>query len=134
MRTWLPAALVLGALVGCGDTSDTSAGVLPAPTRLEVTQTTDRTQTWTLPCDPTGGDHPSPAPACGAVMSLERPFAPLAEDVVCTQQYGGDQTARVTGVLRGMPVDLALSRTDGCRIAQWDRLGALLPGPVGVAP
>jgi hypothetical protein len=27
-------------------------------------------------------------------------------------------------------VDLQLSRTDGCRISQWDRLGALLPGPV----
>jgi hypothetical protein len=37
----------------------------------------------------------------------------------------------VTGRWAGEPVDLQLSRTDGCRISQWDRLGALLPGPVG---
>jgi hypothetical protein len=31
-------------------------------------------------------------------------------------------------------VDLELTRVDGCRIAQWDGLGPLLPGPVGVEP
>jgi hypothetical protein len=58
-------------------------------------------------------------------------FAPVPADAGCTQVYGGPQTARVTGRWAGQPVDLQLSRTDGCRIAQWDRLGPLLPGRVG---
>ena len=45
---------------------------------------------------------------------------------MCTQQYGGPETARVSGLWGGEPVDLALSRTDGCRIAQWESLGPLL--------
>lgn len=51
---------------------------------------------------------------------------PLPSDVACAQVYGGPQAATVRGTVRGKPVDLALSRTDGCRIAQWDRLSALL--------
>lgn len=51
----------------------------------------------------------------------------MPADAICSQVYGGPQTARVSGRWRGEPVDLALSRTDGCRIAQWDRFGPLLP-------
>lgn len=135
MRTWLPAAVLLAATTACGgDAGTLDVGDAPATTQLQVAQTTDRTQTWTLTCDPAGGDHPSPAQACGDLASVQDPFAPLPADRVCTEQYGGDQTARVTGTYRGTPVDLELSRVDGCRISQWDRLGALLPGPVGVAP
>jgi hypothetical protein len=77
---------------------------------------------------------PAPPGPAGDLASAEDPFAPLPDDVICTELYGGDQTARVTGTYRGQPVDLELSRVDGCRIAQWDGSGALLPGPVGVAP
>ncbi len=86
----------------------------------------------TLTCgnDP-GGDHPDPAAACAHLTGLDDPFASLPVDLVCTEQYGGPQTARVTGTWQGDPVELALSRTDGCRISQWDGLGPLLPGPAG---
>ena len=130
---WAPLLL----LAACADASpaDGLAGQQPTgQTRLVVEQTTDRTQTWTLTCDPPGGDHPSPAAACGALAGVREPFAPLPADAICTEQYGGDQTARVTGTYRGAPVDLSLSRVNGCYIAQWDRLGPLLPGPVGVDP
>lgn len=127
--------LLLVALTACAQQAP-SEGLVAGPpsgqTRLVVEQTTDRTQTWTLTCDPPGGDHPDPAAACGALAAAGDPFAPLPSDVVCAQQYGGDQTARISGTYRGEPVDLALSRVDGCRIQQWDRLGAVLPGPVGV--
>ena len=129
---WVPVAVL--AVTGCA-TQAPSGGLVAGPpdggTRLVVEQTTDRTQTWTLTCDPPGGDHPAPAAACGALAGVRDPFAPLPADVVCTEVYGGPQTARITGTYRGARVDLALSRTDGCRIAQWDRLGPLLPGPVG---
>jgi hypothetical protein len=55
------------------------------------------------------------------------PFAPIPDDMVCIEQYGGPQTARVTGRWHGQPVDVRLARNDGCRIAQWDGLGPLLP-------
>jgi hypothetical protein len=134
MRALAGASVALVALAGCATSAPSDGLVASAPaaqTRLVVEQTTDRTQTWTLTCDPPGGDHPSAAAACGALAGVRDPFAPLPADVLCTEVYGGPQTARVTGTYRGAPVDLALSRTDGCRISQWERLGPLLPGPVG---
>ncbi|MEX5719692.1 SSI family serine proteinase inhibitor [Geodermatophilus maliterrae] len=87
---------------------------------------------YTLTCgEVPGGDHPDPRAACAHLAAMDDPFAPLAVGRLCTEQYGGPQTARVTGTWRGAGVDLALSRTDGCRISQWDSLGPLLPGPVG---
>jgi hypothetical protein len=134
-----PLLVLLGlALASCGgadDPRDAVTGDSP-PTRLVVEQTSGgETSTWTLTCDPPGGDHPDPEAACADLDALARqgdPFAPLPEDRICTEQYGGDQTARITGTFRGAPVDVALSRIDGCRIAQWDGFGAVLPGPVGV--
>ena len=84
---------------------------------------------WTLRCgDPASGDHPDAEAACAHLAGLDDPFAPIPDDVACTEQYGGPQTATVTGRWRGQPVDLRLSRVDGCRISQWDTLGPLLPG------
>ena len=89
-------------------------------------------ETYTLACDgEDGAAHPDPEAACTHLAGMDDPFAPLPDDVVCTEQYGGAETASVLGRWDDEPVDLVLSRTDGCRIAQWDALGPLLPGPVG---
>jgi hypothetical protein len=86
---------------------------------------------WTLVCgDAAGGDHPDVRAACDNLRRLTDPFAPIPADAVCTEQYGGPQTARVTGRWAGQPVDLALSRSDGCRMAQWDSLVPLVPEAV----
>lgn len=64
-------------------------------------------------------------------------FEPVPRNVACTEIYGGPQTARVTGTLRGEPVDARFSRTDGCQIARWDAVADLLgpaPGPVTPLP
>jgi hypothetical protein len=55
-----------------------------------------------------------------------------AQDTVraCTEQYGGPETARVTGTLAGEPVDVTVTRTDGCGIADYAELFAAL----GVEP
>jgi hypothetical protein len=74
---------------------------------------------------------PDAAAACDHLRGLDDPFAPLPADQLCTQQYDGPQTARITGRWAGADVRLELSRTDGCRISQWDQLRPLLPGPVG---
>ena len=133
MKTLLLLAVL--ALAACGD-ADTATDAVTSdspPTRLQVEQTSGgTTESWMLTCDPPGGDHPDPEQACADLDAQEEPFAPLPEDRICTEQYGGDQTARITGTYRGTTVDIELSRVDGCRIAQWDAFGAVLPGPVGV--
>ncbi|MEU5364969.1 SSI family serine proteinase inhibitor [Streptomyces sp. NPDC005925] len=87
--------------------------------------------TYELYCHPRGGSHPEPARACAAVDENTRwgrdPFAPVPEDAVCSMQYGGPATARVTGTWAGRPVDATYDRRDGCRIKRWDRLVPLLP-------
>ena len=86
--------------------------------------------TWTLTCVGfVEGSHPQAQAACDHLAGLERPFAPLPDDVVCSQQYGGPETARVLGRWGGEPVELDLSRVDGCRIAQWDSLVPVVPAP-----
>jgi hypothetical protein len=87
-------------------------------------------QTWTLTCVGfVEGSHPSAQVACDHLAGIAQPFAPLPDDAVCTQQYGGPETAHVRGRWGGEPVDLQLSRVDGCRLAQWDSLVPLVPAP-----
>jgi len=83
---------------------------------------------WTLSClgEPTG-THPDAQAACAHLSGLDDPFAPLPGDLACTEQYGGPQTAHVTGLWHGEDVDVELSRTDGCRISQWESLVPLVP-------
>ena len=140
----LPVALL--AACGGGGTSavaDASAQP-PSPTAVPsspadgelvvelVPEQGEAAQTYRLSCaGQPAGDLPDPAAACAQLAGQPDPFAELPADTMCTQLFGGPQTAHVTGRWAGEPVDLRLSRTDGCRIAQWDRLGALLPGPTG---
>ena len=147
MRILLPVLAPLALLTGCaasggaGDTAATS-GQTDGPAQgdhdlLVVVDLGDGTapERWTLTCAGTAsGTHPDADAACTHLKGLADPFAPLPADAVCTQVYGGPETARVSGVWQGEPVELELSRTDGCRIAQWDDLGPLLPPPAGVAP
>ena len=87
---------------------------------------------WTVECGGrVSGDHPQAEAACEHLSGIENPFAPLPTDLLCTEVYGGPQTAHITGTWKGEPVDLRVSRRNGCEISQWDSLGPLLPGPVG---
>ncbi|GAA4663687.1 SSI family serine proteinase inhibitor [Kineococcus glutinatus] len=158
----LAAVLVAGAvgLGGCGGgaggvadgtaTSAPSGGATPtAPAgtpaeaggtlTVSVSDGGTGTRTWTLTCGPDGapgGDHPDPAGACAALAAVEQPFAPVPPDRMCTQVYGGPETATVTGRWRGQDVQAAFKRTDGCEIARWNRLAALLQpgGAAGGSP
>ena len=83
---------------------------------------------YTLVCgDAPEGDHPDPAAACAHLAGMDAPFAPLPSDMACTEQYGGPETARISGRWHGEPVEVDLSRTDGCRISQWEGFGPVLP-------
>ncbi len=129
-----------GDAAGVGDPPDSSAGGDVAQADDDLQLTVDPGDgspvlDWTLSC--TGvvqGSHPGPEAACAHLAGMSDPFAAPAAGTVCTQQFGGPQTARVIGRWDGEPVDLELSRSDGCRIAQWDSLGPLLAIPVGEPP
>jgi hypothetical protein len=55
------------------------------------------------------------------------------DDEICTEIYGGPDTAEITGTLRGQEVDATIDRTDGCGINDWDELlDELLPPAIGV--
>jgi hypothetical protein len=142
----LPSLVALTVLVtGCA--ASTTAGPAPAPASstprlppddllIEIHRGgSSPTESYRLTCGTTvAGNHPAGAAACAHLFGLAHPFAPIPADLMCTQIYGGPQTAHVTGRWKGAAVDLRLSRVDGCRIEQWNSLGPLLPGPVGVSP
>jgi subtilisin inhibitor-like len=150
---WLVATVAaLGALAGCaesgssgpaqttpsGDASQPSASSSspagPAPGGTELTILVDdghgsRT-TWRLTCDPPGGNHPDAAAACQALAKNgERALPPVAKNLSCTQVYGGDQKATVTGSWRGKSVNSSFSLINGCEIGRWKALVGLLPAP-----
>jgi hypothetical protein len=87
--------------------------------------------TYEVYCRPSGGSHRDPDGACRALERNTRwggdPFAPVADGVVCTMQYGGPATAHVTGTWAGRPVDARFDRSNGCEIERWDRFVPLLP-------
>ncbi|MFF0740911.1 SSI family serine proteinase inhibitor [Streptomyces sp. NPDC004111] len=91
---------------------------------------------YELFCHPAAGTHPEPQEACdsldGATVWGKDPFAPVPPDALCTDVYGGPETARVTGVWAGRPVDTDYRRTNGCEIARWDAMRPLLPPTSGM--
>jgi hypothetical protein len=123
-------------ITGCGDDepNDRAANGDRASVELDIVAADRGNKVEaSLRCDGTraiargfrGGDARR---LCSTAIDLA-PFLSRAPDPqrVCTQIYGGPQTARVTGTIRGRHVDRSFSRTDGCEISDWDRAKALLP-------
>lgn len=87
--------------------------------------------TFELECHPSGGTHPKAQEACEKLDEGRwgsDTFAPTPEDSICTMQYGGPATARITGTWNGRPVDATYNRSNGCEISRWDKLVPVLPG------
>jgi hypothetical protein len=123
---------MVGALVACGEVTSGDTGDVADPSsELTIVVTPGpggEAVTWTLSCDPPAGTHPDPVAACAAIDAARDPFAPVPPDMMCTQQYGGPEQAAITGTWRGEQVDASFSRTDGCEIARWGKLAAVLGG------
>jgi Subtilisin inhibitor-like len=131
MRSLLPLCALAMLLGACGGEDSSDAGTPQPETRLRITYREDadaRTLLARLECEPAGGDHENAEEACRRLGELDDPFAPTPPDAVCTEIYGGPQTAIVTGTLRGDAVDAAFSRENGCEIERWDRHAFLFPG------
>lgn len=104
----------------------------PTPTppglSIVVDDGSGTTTTWQLSCDPPGGTHPDPRAACQALEANGATALPaVPKDRICTQVYGGSQTATITGTWRGARVQSRLSLRNGCEIARWKMLEGLLP-------
>jgi hypothetical protein len=126
------------ALAACSGPAAPTATPSAAPaTALTIVYAADGAKpddsiSWTLTCDPVGGDHPDPAGACAALEANgKEAIPPVAEDRACTMIYGGPDTAKVTGNWNGQPVDATFNRSGGCEIDRWKSLEPLLPAVNG---
>ncbi len=123
-RPLLPLPLPLGVLQGGG-----------GPTHLTVivsgTGDPAADGSYELECEPAGGSHPVAQQACERLAQLPGestdPFSPVSRNAMCTQQFGGSATARITGSWRGRSIDAAFDRTNGCEIGRWNSLRPVLP-------
>lgn len=79
--------------------------------------------------------HPKAEAACAALKNNAALLSPVprSKDVACTEQYGGPQTATVTGIVDNTPVDAAFARTNGCEIGAWNAAQDVLGGSGGAA-
>ena len=139
---WLLTAAASGSLAAAcagptGPSGTPSAPVTAAvspsgtaqPVDLTIVVSTDAgTQTWRLTCAPPGGTHPDPETACRVLaQNGERALPPVPKGRICTQIYGGPETATITGTWNGRVVLSTLSRRNGCEIGRWEALVGLLP-------
>lgn len=129
-------AVLVPVLAACAD-EETTAGTDGVP-RTSLTITVDPgsgadVTTYSLTCEPSGGNHPDPQAACAALADRPTgdldPLRPVPATLACTQVYGGDQTALIEGTFQGQPIRVELSRVNGCEIARWDALVPLLSEP-----
>ena len=125
--------LVLGCLLalgaaGCGgDDNDEQPAAANSIAELTVTVDPDgdggaKPKTATVKCGPA-----SDSKECAALGDMRADvFQPVPGNMACTQQYGGPETATVTGTFKGEHVDAKFSRVNGCEIARWERMKPVL--------
>jgi hypothetical protein len=123
---------LLAAVVGCGvGAAAPNAEATPADLKITVWpegRDEGSSKTYTLECVPARGSLPKAASACTRLLKLSKPFTPVPQGSVCTEQYGGPQQALVTGEYKGRSVWVIFSATDGCQIARSKRVSFILPG------
>jgi hypothetical protein len=144
VKRWLLVSLLLVVGVGCGsDDDDPATGDEPDPDpeaeiALDVEVTADGERSGTIACADTAegtgflADPATAEAACELLRTNADVVSRLVDgpptDLICTDQYGGPEVASVAGQIDGREVDATITRTDGCGIADWTSLEALL-GP-----
>lgn len=124
---WALILIAALALAGCGAEADTpsASGTLAQLTvRLDADGPgPGKAREVQLSCDSAGDSK-----ACGAVAGLKpSDFTAVPSGRVCTDIFGGPETASVTGELRGESVDGEFKRQNGCEIKRWKAIAGLLP-------
>jgi hypothetical protein len=130
-------ALAMALLIG--GIAMTSVSTAASGTTLRITYWVDsaaptNSWTWTVRCNPAGGTLRRPVRACARLASGgAKLFAPLPQNAVCTEIYGGPQKARVVGTVSGRRVHATFTRTNGCEISRWQRISPWLLPAGGVS-
>ena len=117
MKRILPCLLGLLVLAGCGAEPESA----PAPSTV-LTVTVDRDGTGPAPAKRTRVSCPDAS--CPTVPASA--FQPVSRRRVCTDIFGGPETASIEGSLRGKAVSARFSRRNGCEIARWEAASPLL--------
>jgi len=129
MRRLLLPLLLTVSLAACGsDEATPSAGKDAKLASLTVTVDDDgadgsgKARELKLECD-----EPTDSQACGAAAGVSAAdVGKPPGDTACTMIYGGPEEATIKGTIRGAEVDASFKRTDGCEIARWEKVQALL--------
>ena len=119
-RIALLAALLT--LAACGDAT-------PASPRTAVRVTYDRDGAGSRPARTVRVRCPSRRHAAACRRLARLPFSayrPVPRTAVCAEVYGGPQTGRIAGVVRGRRVNARFSRQNGCEMARYDRVRPIL--------
>ena len=121
----LIAALALAGMSTAGTSSVTSLRI----TYWSSGDTTQEGTTWSLGCEPARGSLAKPGVACRKLAAGGwKLFTPVSRSAVCTEIYGGPDTARVVGVVEGRRVWARFNLSNGCHIERWNRFSPwLLP-------
>ncbi len=129
-----PAAAIFAclALAACGsDSEDDAEGgrACPGPQGASLTVSVQPkgpdgpTERRRIVCERLGEGNAT----CRSLGELTvKRLAPVPATVACAEIYGGPDTARVTGELRGEKVDARFNRTDACETKRWNDNAALL--------
>jgi hypothetical protein len=99
-------------------------------------------QTYTIICTQSSAalsgaavevDAEAACDALGQSAVVERLTQGPPADQVCTEIYGGDDTAEIEGTVGDQPIETVVDRSNGCGIDTWDGLLApILPPALGV--
>jgi hypothetical protein len=109
-------------IAGCGEDDEPAATAAVADLTVEVDPD------GSAPTEPKAATLTCDAPEdCPEIDSLDPTvFEPTPGNVACTQQFGGPETAKVTGTFKGEDVDAEFGRQNGCEITRWKDAAPLL--------
>ena len=122
---------VLGlALASCGDDEREAASPAGEPVaRLVVSVDPDGRGPEAANETRFSCSTPRESTVCAEASALEpSDVEPVDPATACTELFGGPETARLRGRVRGRAVDARFARNNGCEIARWDKVQFLFPG------
>jgi hypothetical protein len=120
------------------DAKLTVEGVATAPVSDPTATATEVPFSHTLECSAdgevtsgTGVLEDTAAAVCQQLATQPRVFSTFAPKpgALCPELYGGPQHATVTGTVDGKPVDVEVTRSDGCGVAFWTAVEFVLGPP-----